>query len=127
MPNVAKILREEIVRISRKEAKAASTPLQRRIIKLERTAAMLKKQVALLEKVGKQLQDRSSRLEAAQPVPIPDAEKSHAWISGKGVKSLRTRLGLSQAEFAKLTGVSVQGVQNWEKKSGMLKFRDSIR
>jgi len=40
-----------------------------------------------------------------QPEPQADSAKAKWWISGKGVRSLRQKLGLTQEEFAKLVGV----------------------
>jgi len=122
MPNIAKVLREEISRISRHEAKVAFTPLQRRTIKLERAAADLKKRTALLEKDNKQLLARLAQIEAAQPAPPPIEPAGHEWISGKGIKSLRQRLGLTQEQLAKLVGISLQAVRKWERQPGMVKF-----
>jgi transcriptional regulator with XRE-family HTH domain len=51
------------------------------------------------------------------------AGEPRAWIFGKGMKSLRKKLGLSQALFAKLMGVSAQAVALWERKSGRLRLR----
>ncbi|MBI5552040.1 MAG: helix-turn-helix domain-containing protein [Desulfobacterales bacterium] len=41
-------------------------------------------------------------------------------FTGKAVYELRAKFGLSQSEFAKLLGVSVPTIGNWEKKSGPL-------
>ena len=35
-------------------------------------------------------------------------------IGGQGVRSIRERTSLSQSEFARLIGVSVKTLQNWE-------------
>ena len=48
-------------------------------------------------------------------------------ISGKGVRSLRQKLGLSQEAFAKLVGVSPNCVYQWESKPGMLRLRANTR
>ncbi len=44
-------------------------------------------------------------------------------ITGKAVVRLRIKFGMSQGEFAKLLGVSVPTIGNWEKKSGTLALR----
>jgi DNA-binding XRE family transcriptional regulator len=43
------------------------------------------------------------------------------------VKALRRKLGITQDELAKLTGVSKGAVVQWESKSGMLKLRDTTK
>ena len=127
MPNIARVFREEIHRISRKEAKAAVAPMRKPSFRLRMDVADLKRRLVTLEKANKQLQDRLAKMEVAQPA-IPSSDSTEReWISGKGIKSLRKRLGLSQTDFAKLVGVSNQAVYIWESKSGMLKLRNSTK
>ena len=45
------------------------------------------------------------------------------WITGKGVRAMRTRLGLTQKQFAGLAGVSSQAVVNWEGAQGKVNLR----
>ena len=126
MPNIAKVFREEISRISRHEAKVAVTPIRKPTVRLRKDVASLKTRLAALEKAHKELQAIAAKCQATQPAPVPEtAEKG--WISGKGVKTLRKRLGLTQGEFAKLVGVSTQSVVVWESKSTMLKFLDKTK
>ena len=125
MPNVAQALKAEITRLARKEAKAAVAPIRRPSVRLRKDAADLKRRMALMEKETKAMQALLKKLEAAQPA-VPETEKKE-WISGKGIKSLRKRLGLSQAELAKLVGVTEQAVSKWEQKRGMLKLRESTK
>ena len=125
MPNVAKVLKEEIARIGRKESRAAVTPVHRRTIQLERSSADLKRRVAALERLNKDLHKRLAQLApVATAAPAP---ASRNWISGKGVKSLRKQLGVSQADLARLVGVSDQSVYNWESAPGKLNLRDVTR
>ncbi len=126
MPNIAKVLKEEISRISRHEAKVATAPIRKPTIRLRKDVANLKTRVGTLEKVCKELLSAVSQCQAAQPAPAPE-EAEKGWISGKGIRSLRKRLGLSQGEFAKLAGVSDQAVYLWEQKSGMLKLRSETK
>ena len=126
MPNIAKVLKEEITRLSRKEAKAAVTPFRKPSVRSRKDMADLKRRMVLLEKLGRQLQDRLAKMDAVQPA-APTEPSAREWISGRGIKSLRKRLGLSQSELAKLVGVSEQAVYMWEQKPGMLKFRASTK
>ena len=126
MPNVMKVLKDEISRISRKEAKAAVAPVRKPSVRHRKDIADLKRRMASLEKVSKELQSRLAKAEAAQPAPAGQPD-TRGWISGKGIKRLRKRLGLSQAEFAKLVGVSDQAVYIWESKPGTLKLRESTK
>ena len=127
MPNVVQVLKEEITRLARKEAKAAVSPLRRPSLRLRKDVAGLKRRTALLEQETKRLQALLKKMDAEKPATsAPEAEKK-AWISGKGIKSLRKRLGLSQAELAKLVGVTNNAVYLWERKPGMLKLRDTTK
>lgn len=127
MPNIAKVFREEIARIARKEAKAAVAPIRKPTIKIRRDVADLKQRVAALAQVNKQLQGSLARLASAQPQSQPAEAAGKGWISGKGIKSLRKKLGVSQAEFAKLVGVSDQAVYICESKTEMLKLRAATK
>jgi DNA-binding transcriptional regulator YiaG len=127
MPNIAKVLKEEISRISRKEAKAAVRPIRSPSVKARRAVADLKRRVALLEKANNLLVKRLAKMEGGQPAAAAQAPAERAWISGKGIKSLRKRLGLSQVEFAKLLGVSAMAVIRWEQKPGMLRLRAATK
>ena len=80
----------------------------------------------MLEQQNSQLEARLAKVEAAQPAPAAEPA-GREWISGKGIKSLRRKLGVSQGDFAKLVGVSDQAVYMWESKPGMLKLRDTTK
>ena len=127
MPNVMKVLKDEIARIGRRETKAMLIPLLRRAVKAERSVSDLRKRVALLEK-----KTHSRWAERGQTRGVPSEaatgrEVERAWISGKGIKSLRKRWGISHVDFAKLIGVTDQAVYNWEKKTGALRLRETTR
>ena len=74
-----------------------------------------------------ELQKQVATLVATQPAPAAAPEDSRAWITGKGVKTLRRKTGLSQRAFGLLTGVSTGAVTLWESKSGILKLRDDTK
>jgi DNA-binding transcriptional regulator YiaG len=124
--NIAQVLKAEISRISKKEAKALSSPTRSITIILKKTVANLKTRLATLEKSNKELIKQVESLVQAIPKPVQEPEVK-GWISGKGVKSLRKKLGLSQAELGKLVGVSTGAVVQWEKKTGTLKLRDATK
>ena len=125
--NIAQVLKAEISRISKKEAKALITPIRKSSSKLRPDFADLKARLAVLEKEVQRLTVLAVNLASTQPVPAAVESEGRSWISGKGVKSLRKKLGLSQAEFGKLVGVSTGAVVQWESKSGMLKLRDATK
>lgn len=53
---------------------------------------------------------------------VPAAAKA-APITGKAVAALRAKFGMSQSQFARLLGVSLPAVANWEKKKGPLNLQ----
>ena len=124
--NIAQVLKAEIARISKREAKALSAPTRSTAIQLKKTVADLKARLAILEKSNRELQKQVATLIASQPAPA-EAPEGRAWISGKGVKALRRKTGLSQKEFGMLAGVSPRAVTLWESQSGMLKLRDATK
>jgi DNA-binding transcriptional regulator YiaG len=101
--------------------------LRKPAAKIRLDVADLKGRVLLLEKELKRLTLLAINLASTQPAPAEAPEEGRAWISGKGVKTLRRKLGLSQKEFGKLTGVTSHAVMLWEGKPGMLKFRDKTK
>ena len=120
--NIAQVLKSEITRLAKKEAKALNNPTKATTIQLKKTVATLKAQVATLEKSNAILQKHVEDLIASQPKPQEETEVK-GWISGKGVKSLRKKLNVTQGELAKLVGVSMSAVVQWEAKKSMLKLR----
>ncbi|MEI8121987.1 MAG: hypothetical protein WCI20_08030 [bacterium] len=125
--NIAQVLKVEISRISKREAKLLTSTTRSTAIILKKTVADLKARLATLEKSNRELQKQVATLIASQPAPVGVPEEGRAWISGKGVKTLRRKTGLTQAEFGKLTGVTAGAVRLWESRAGMLKLRDATK
>jgi DNA-binding transcriptional regulator YiaG len=125
MSTIVKVLKDEISRIARREAKQAVAPLHKPTTGARHILADLKRRVAALEKENKRMAALLSKI--PQPEPKEDPAKAKGWISGKGVRSLRQKLGLSQEAFAKLVGVSPNCVYQWESKPGMLRLRENTR
>ena len=119
--NVMKVLREEIVRLARKAIKGELTPAKKAVATQRRVVADLRRQIADLRKemagFKKALPARENAL------PAKTEPKVRFWITGKGVKNLRKRLGTTQAELAKLVGVSAQSVVKWEAHKGKINLR----
>jgi len=126
MPNIAKILKEEIRRIAKSQAKVLTTDLKKDVVKLKKYIAEQKRRITCLERDNAWLVEAEKRRIKEVPAIIP-AQESKAWITAKGVKALRKKLGLSQAAFAKLVGVSFATIFSWENKKGALKLRDNTK
>lgn len=131
MSNFTKTIKDEISRLARKEAKTALAPIRKPAGTTRSTVVDLKRRVAALEKETRRLSTLLASLSPLRPCAsagdnLP-AASSRSWISGKGVRSLRRKLGLSQEAFAKLIGVSPNTVNNWEHKPGMLQLQTSTK
>jgi DNA-binding transcriptional regulator YiaG len=113
-------LKAEISRLARKEIKKELEPVKRVNAMQRGLIANLRRDVTELQKEIKQL-----RKELGQPEPVQQQEEASQklWILGKGILSMRKRLGLTQAELAQLADVSTQSVVKWEKTEGKVSFR----
>ena len=125
MSTFAKTFKDEVTRLARKEAKAAVAPIRKPSGANRSALADLKRRVAALEKETRHLAALLTKIPQPEPVAAPVNRKN--WISGKGVRSLRQKLGLSQEAFAKLVGVTPNCICLWECKPGMLRMRETTK
>ena len=109
MPDIKAVLNEEIRRLAKKEIKAAVLPLAKTIAEQRHIISELKKRIVEIEK----------RASAAKPV-LDDKSEATAETGKKlrlnaaGIVRIRTKLKLTQSEFAKILGVSSHTVSIWE-------------
>jgi DNA-binding transcriptional regulator YiaG len=111
VPNIASVLKAEISRVARKDARAESQPLKKASAQYRSDIAALKRRVLALEKQLGRLA-RSGR--KAAPAAQEEDPRSGLRFSAKGLVAQRRRLGLTAAAAAKLLNVSVQSVYKWE-------------
>ncbi len=121
MPNLMKELKAEIARLAKKEANAIVVPVKKINASQRGLIAGLRRQVDAMQK-------ELSGLKKAVPAPDKAAlakqePEGRFWITGKGAKALRVKLGLTQAKFAKLVSVSLPTVGNWEGTEGKINLR----
>jgi len=114
MPNIGTVLKEEIVRLSRKEGR-------RQVDATRKTATQLRHDVATLKRQVAQLERQVALLSRKTLGPKPTAARTNGdgkpgRFSAKGLQAQRTRLGLGAGAFGKLLGVSAQSIYNWESK-----------
>ena len=112
MPNIAVALKEEIVRLARKEIRKQTNALRR-------SSAQYRTDIAEMKRRLRDLQRKVAPLERQTlkdtPAAAPQAEVERFRFTAKGLRSQRKRLGLSAADCAKLLGVTDQTVYNWER------------
>lgn len=126
MANLARALKDEIVRLARKEIKPVAASLKKESVALKRSIADLRRRVAQLEKGTRKLLKESAKSGPAAEVAADD-EASSARITAKMIVAIRERLDLTQAQLGELAGVGGQTVYMWETKKGRLKFRGDTK
>jgi DNA-binding XRE family transcriptional regulator len=111
MPNIATLLKGEILRLSRRAARAEIEATARASAQQRKYIATLRREVATLKRDLAHLRRRMGRDSTIEPKA---AEGTRLRFVAKGFRSQRNRLGLSAAECGKLLGVSAQSIYNWE-------------
>lgn len=115
MPNIASLLKAEIVRLARKELRGQTETLRKSLSASRAEVVALKRRVSELEKGVRQAQRKGTRVATGDAPPKPDvvgAERLR--FRAAGLASNRRRLGLSAADFGVLVGASGQSVYAWE-------------
>ena len=113
MPDIGKLVREEISRLT-------GTAIRREVRPLRKQARELTRDVARLKRINSALEKKLVRLagEAEKRSPdvtqVSDEELRTARVSPRSIKSLRSKLGMSRNDFAALAGVSANSVYLWE-------------
>ena len=121
MSKVMKELQSEITRLARKEASAIVEPVRKVNAAQRSLIAGLRRQIDAMQKELNGLKKSVSA--PVTSIQATDAPNGRFWITGKGVKTLRKRLGLTQALFAKLADVSMPTVVKWEGSKGKVEIR----
>lgn len=111
MPNIASVLKEEIVRLARKELRQETEGLKKASAQYRSEIAALKRRVTALEKQVSRVDKRApGKTTAEGATPAGTSVR----FSAKGLATQRGRLGLSAADMGTLLSVSAQTIYNWE-------------
>ena len=119
MPNVATVLRDEIIRLARKEIRQQVGPIKKTNAEMRRKVSALKNEVSDLQRKVRFLENREDKRQGDVP---KKASKKAVRFSPKWVKADRQRLGLSAKDYGALVGVSGLTIYSWE--SGKSRPRD---
>ncbi len=113
MPNLANVLKSEIRRLARSEARSQALELKKSFLKEKQRNQALRKLVAEQQR---ELNALKKAVASGAPAPAEAAAEAPAirWRKDT-VAVLRKRHGLSQAALAKLVGVGLNTVWSWEK------------
>lgn len=111
MSDLKQVLSDEIRRLARKEIKQAIQPLQANIVALRRQISELKKLYSEASRKAEILQKKTAEVSGIEFVE----EEPKLRLNAAGIVRIRTKLKLTQSEFAKLLDVSMHTVSSWEK------------
>ena len=120
MPNIASVLKDEVLRLARKEVRKEVEGLKNASANYRSEIAELKRRLAAVEKHLSHVEKKNSRKVALE---VTGDEGSAVRFSAKGLATHRQRLGLSAADMGTLLGVSAQSIYHWE--TGKTKPRQS--
>jgi len=123
MPDVAKVLREEVQRLAKRQVKAGLAPLKRDSVRLKKHVADLRRELTALARTHRELLARVTAVVATKQTEVATERAATLRPTSKSLVRLRRRLGLTQVEFGKLLGVSGQAVLNWESKGSRVRMR----
>ena len=121
MANIMSVLKSEISRLARKEAKQVVAPVKKASANYRGLIAGLRKQIDALQ--GEVAALRRAAPKAEKVLASKTEPQGRFWITGKGVRAMRKKTGLTQEKFGKLVGVSVPTIVNWEKVEGKVEIR----
>jgi len=111
MPNFATALKDEIVRLARKELRKEIEGLRKSTSQHRSDISALKRQVATLEKQLGKVEKRGPKKALTEEALEPGTPLR---FSAERFASQRQKLGLSALDMGTLVGVSAQTIYNWE-------------
>lgn len=111
MPNIATVLKEEILRIARKEVRRQTGALKKASAQYRKDIAETKRRVSDLQRKLTTLEKQVLKGVSSQ---VTEVDTEHVRFTAKGLCSQRKRLGLSAADYGKLIGVTGQTIYSWE-------------
>ena len=111
MSDLKQVLNDEIRRLARKEIKLAVQPLQANIAALRRQISDLKKLYNEASRKAEFIQKKAAEVSGVEII----VEEPKLRLNAAGIVRIRTKLKLTQSEFARLLDVSMHTVSAWEK------------
>ena len=115
MPNIATVLKTEITRIARREARSETLGMKKASAQYRSDIAALKRRIVALEQAVKKLGKASKTKVSPEAQDAREAKVPGIRFSAARLTAQRERLGLTAAELAKFLGVSYQSIRKWEK------------
>jgi len=113
MASFNKFFHDEVRRLARKEAKSATDKLVADVAALKKANVDMKRRLAELERSGKHFSKVAAKVQDSVAQP-EEQDTDRTRFTGKTIRNMRAKLGLTQAEFGILAGVTGQSVYHWE-------------
>ena len=111
MPNIATVLKEEILRLARKEVRGQTNALKKASAQYRKDIAEMKRRVSDLQRKVVPLEKQTLKNAPAQAAEV---HADRVRFTAKGLRSQRKRLELSAANYGKLIGVTGQTIYSWK-------------
>lgn len=111
MANIASVIKEEVIRLARKEIRSEVAGLKKASVQYRSEIAALKRRVVTLEQQLSRLGKATTQ--SAEVKAESDTETKIRFVA-KGFKTLRHRLGLTAEVMGALLDVSAQSIYSWE-------------
>lgn len=111
MPNILPALNEHVRRLARREIRSAT-------VRTKRASSQHRRDIAFLKRLIKTLAARLSIIEKRSLAPLASLASAEApdtlRFRKEGLKTHRTKLGLSAKDYGTLVGVSGLTIYHWE-------------
>jgi DNA-binding transcriptional regulator YiaG len=114
MPNISTVLKEEILRLARKEIRKQTSVLRKASAQYRKDIAEMKRRVSDLHRELTPLERQVLRNVPSQTAEV---HADRVRFTAKGLRSQRKRLELSAANYGKLIGVTGQTIYSWEQET----------
>jgi DNA-binding transcriptional regulator YiaG len=111
MPDIAAVLKQEILRLARKEVRSQVRGFRTASVQHRKDVAALKRRLSEMQHAITVLEKQISGGAGSRAATVAAAG---ARFSAKGLRSHRRKLGLSAADYGKLIGVTGWSVYGWE-------------
>jgi DNA-binding transcriptional regulator YiaG len=114
MPNIASVIKEEILRLARREVRKQTNALKKASAQHRKDIAEMKRQLSDLQRKVIPLEKQVLK---NAPSQTAETDADRVRFTAKGLRSQRKRLGLSAANYGKLIGVTGQTIYIWEQET----------
>ncbi|MDI6754140.1 MAG: helix-turn-helix domain-containing protein [Thermodesulfobacteriota bacterium] len=113
MGKIENIVKSEIVRLAKREVRAAFFPLRREVHRMRLNLSRLSKNFISLDRLAKEQVRQGDSKKLKMETNLEQAKAAR--FTPERIRLLRKKLGISQKDLAVLAGVSMGAVASWEK------------